>query len=67
MQAGGNNMLDRYAATNYNEFWAVSVETFFEKPFQMKQEMPVLYRGLCQLLRQDPLLPGKLMEQETIA
>ena len=62
MQQGGSNMLDRYAATNYNEFWAVSVETFFEKSLQMKQEMPVLYHALCELLGQDPLLPGKLLE-----
>lgn len=67
MQQGGNNLLDRYAATNYNEFWAVSVETFFEKSFRMKQEMPVLYKALCELLGQDPLLPGKLLEREIIA
>jgi Mlc titration factor MtfA (ptsG expression regulator) len=67
MQQGGQNMLDRYAATNYNEFWAVSVETFFEKSLLMKQEMPRLYNALCELLGQDPLLTGKLLEAREMA
>jgi len=61
MQSGAVNMLNNYAATNYNEFWAVSVETFFEKTAQMKIEMPDLYTSLCSLLNQDPLLPEKLL------
>ncbi|MGV3767364.1 MAG: zinc-dependent peptidase [Chitinophagaceae bacterium] len=55
MQHGEQFLLDPYAATNYNEFWAVSVETFFEKPMQMRSEMPDLYEAMCQLLNQDPL------------
>lgn len=55
MQKGEVNMLDPYAATNYNEFWAVAVETFFEKSFQMRAEMPELYHAMSVLLRQDPL------------
>ncbi|HEY4150997.1 MAG TPA: zinc-dependent peptidase [Chitinophagaceae bacterium] len=62
MQQGGDTILDGYAATNYNEFWAVSVETFFEKSLRMKVQMPELYNALCTLLRQDPLLEGKLQE-----
>ncbi|MFT3933888.1 MAG: zinc-dependent peptidase [Chitinophagaceae bacterium] len=61
MQNGTSNLLNPYAATNYNEFWAVSVETFFEKPLQMKMEMPDLYNSLCSLLNQDPLLPEKVV------
>lgn len=61
MQNGEINLLNNYAATNYNEFWAVAVETFFEKSLQMKIEMPHLYTSLCSLLNQDPLLPGKLL------
>ncbi len=60
MQQGNSTVLDSYAATNYNEFWAVSVETFFEKSLSMKIQMPDLYNALCTLLRQDPLLEGKL-------
>ncbi len=61
MQNGEINLLNNYAATNYNEFWAVAVETFFEKSLQMKIEMPHLYTSLCSLLNQDPLLPGKIL------
>ena len=67
MQQGGTTILDSYAATNYNEFWAVSVETFFEKSLSMKVQMPELYNALCTLLRQDPLLEGKLLQlQEAV-
>jgi MtfA peptidase len=61
MQLGVPTLLNAYAATNYHEFWAVSVETFFEKPLQMKAEMPTLYNSLCSLLNQDPLLPEKIL------
>ncbi len=61
MQNGETNLLNNYAATNYNEFWAVAVETFFEKSLQMKLEMPDLYTSLCSLLNQDPLQPEKIL------
>ena len=61
MQKGNRNVLGDYAATNYNEFWAVSVETFFEKPLHMKLELPALYVSMCNLLNQDPLTPEKLL------
>jgi len=61
MQNGVSNMLNEYAATNYNEFWAVAVETFFESSLQMKIAMPDLYQSLCSLLNQDPLLPEKVL------
>jgi MtfA peptidase len=61
MQNGKTNLLNQYAATNYNEFWAVAVENFFEKSLPMKVEMPELYSALCSLLNQDPLLPGKII------
>jgi hypothetical protein len=55
MQAGNRNLLGEYAAVNYHEFWAVSVETFFENPVCMKQDLPELYQAMVDLLRQDPL------------
>lgn len=61
MQNGKSNMLNNYAATNYNEFWAVAVETFFEKSLQLKLELPDLYDALCRLLNQDPLKPDKIL------
>lgn len=55
MRQGAKNLLDNYAATNYQEFWAVSVETFFENSVRMRHEMPELYSAMCALLRQDPI------------
>ncbi|HMH22739.1 MAG TPA: zinc-dependent peptidase [Puia sp.] len=55
MQAGSRNLLGDYAATNYHEFWAVSVELFFENPVQFRHELPDLYESMTRVLNQDPL------------
>jgi Mlc titration factor MtfA (ptsG expression regulator) len=55
MQEGRKNLLGEYAATNYHEFWAVSVEVFFENPVQFKNELPDLYEAMTHVLNQDPL------------
>ena len=62
MQAGETNLLDPYAATNYQEFWAVCIETFFERSTTFKRQLPELYAALCALLNQDPLTPDKILE-----
>lgn len=54
MQEGERNILGDYAATNYDEFWATSVEVFFEQPHQLKAELPELYEVMCKLLKQFP-------------
>lgn len=56
MQYNSRNVLGAYAATNYHEFWAVSVEVFFENPIRMRHELPELYKAMKSLLRQDPLV-----------
>jgi Mlc titration factor MtfA (ptsG expression regulator) len=53
--------LRNYAFSNLHEFWAVSVEAFFENPKGLKENMRELYEALCRVLNQDPLKPGKLM------
>lgn len=55
MQNGAKTLLGDYAGTNYHEFWAVSVEVFFENPVRMRHEMPQLYVAMSSLLRQDPI------------
>jgi Mlc titration factor MtfA (ptsG expression regulator) len=50
-----------YAFTNMQEFWAVSVEAFFENPAQLKETMPKLYGTLCDILNQDPLTADKIL------
>jgi Mlc titration factor MtfA (ptsG expression regulator) len=53
--------LRSYAFTNMQEFWAVSVEAFFENPAGLKQYMPKLYGTLCDILNQDPLTADKIL------
>jgi MtfA peptidase len=62
MRMGDNHLLDEYATTNFDEFWAVCAETFFENPVSFKEDMPDLYREISELLNQDPLLPEKIID-----
>ena len=49
------SFLRSYAFTDFEEFWAVSVEAFFELPAALKKLLPKIYDALCDLLNQDPL------------
>lgn len=51
----GNNFFRDYAFTNIQEFFAVSVENFFEKPEQFSKDLPKLYLLMKKLMNQDPL------------
>lgn len=62
MQAGEMTMLGSYAATNYQEFWAVCVENFFERPQTFQIQLPELYDAICKLLNQDLLKRGIFLE-----
>jgi Mlc titration factor MtfA (ptsG expression regulator) len=62
MKAGEANLLDAYAATNYQEFWAVCIETFFERSNAFRKQQPELYASLCGLLNQDPLTAEKILQ-----
>ena len=56
--------LRSYAFSNLHEFWAVSVEAFFENPKGLKTNMPELYEALCRVLNQDPMTATKLLKSE---
>lgn len=45
--------LREYAAANLEEFWACSVECFFEAPVEFKNQLPELYTKMVEMLRQD--------------
>ena len=49
-----NILLSEYADKNLMEMFAVSIETFFEKPDMFKKHLPGLFNALVQLLKQDP-------------
>ncbi len=48
------DILDQYGATDPAEFFAVSTETFFEKPIQLKKTHPKLYKELHDYYQVDP-------------
>ncbi len=52
-------ILRSYAKSNEHEFFAVSVEHFFERPQEFKENLPDVYETLAILLNQDPLQIGK--------
>ena len=59
--ANRRSYLRSYAFSNLHEFWAVSVEAFFENPVGLKANMPELYEALCRVLNQDPITKTKLI------
>lgn len=61
MKNGESNLLSAYATTSYPEFWAVCIETFFERSGSFQSELPDLYGALCRLLNQDPLTAAKCL------
>jgi MtfA peptidase len=44
-----------YAFKNFQEFWAESVELFFEKPLALKEQYTELYKSMSDLLNQTPV------------
>ena len=52
---GKRDVIDRYGATNPAEFFAVSTETFFEKPKQLKGNHPELFAELQSYYNVNPL------------
>lgn len=55
VEAGHRTVFDAYGATNHEEFFAVSVEVFMEKPKALNREAPAVYAQLAKLFRLDPL------------
>jgi len=58
MRGGGESIFRKYAATNIMEFFAVSVEAFFEQTDRFAIDQPLLFDSLCILLNQDPRRSG---------
>ncbi len=54
-QSGIPTLLDTYGATDPAEFFAVSVEAFFEQPRALRARHPKLYAELQRYFNQDPL------------
>lgn len=52
--SGEDHLFRPYAAKNEEEFFAIALENFFERPLEFRDDLPHLYRIICGLLRQDP-------------
>ncbi len=54
VRAEGSPVLRPYAGTNPAEFFAVATEVFFNRPIELCEHEPALYRELQAFYRQDP-------------
>jgi len=54
----GKEIFRDYAFRNEMEFFAILSEHFFETPTQLQTDMPVLYKSLSTVLKQNPVLLG---------
>lgn len=59
IKQGLTSIFRPYAATHYQEFFAVLIEVFFEQPKQLQAYHPHLYMVTSRLLRQDPMRPNE--------
>lgn len=55
------SFLRSYAFTDFEEFWAVSVEVFFELPAELKKYLPGIFSTLSEVLNQDPITDRKII------
>ncbi|WP_171122192.1 MULTISPECIES: zinc-dependent peptidase [unclassified Ruegeria] len=55
VEKGRHTAIDPYGAVGHEEFFAVSVEVFFERPRALKSEAPGIYEQLAKLFRLDPV------------
>ncbi|PCJ22026.1 MAG: hypothetical protein COA96_14950 [SAR86 cluster bacterium] len=52
--SGKKNLIDQYGATNPAEFFAVTTETFFERPEEMRKSHKELFQELAKFYGLDP-------------
>jgi Mlc titration factor MtfA (ptsG expression regulator) len=56
IRKGEAHIFRDYAGADDEEFFAIAVENFFERPMDFWGHMPELYRVMCQILNQDPMI-----------
>lgn len=57
--SGQNRFFRESASLNEHEFFAVALESFFERPEDFQKHLPELYDSLVMLLRQNPIVLKK--------
>ena len=64
-ETGMPTLLNTYGATDPVEFFAVSVEAFFEQPRALRARHPKLYAELQSYFNQDPVeYSGEILGEE---
>ncbi|HNX45070.1 MAG TPA: zinc-dependent peptidase [Bacteroidales bacterium] len=63
-ETGNQTFFREYGAENYNEFFAVAIECYFEKPRQLFEYNPLIYNKLKQILKLDLLDPEHIIAKE---
>ena len=58
VQAGHKTVFDAYGAEGPEEFFAVAVELFFERPVALKDKEPAVYEQLAMFFRLEPATWG---------
>jgi len=53
LESEENSIIREYASLNFEEFFAVCIENFFERPLEFKAEFPQLFDEIKELLNQD--------------
>lgn len=56
-KSGKKDFYSGYAETDLQEFWAETVELFFEKPLELCASYPAVYQAMKSLLNQDTMNP----------
>jgi MtfA peptidase len=64
---GKKNLYSDYAVKDLQEFWAESVELFFEKPFELKLMYPDVFDAMKLLLNQNPMQPNNPLLQSNLS
>lgn len=55
IKKGEKTLFRKYAATDKYEFFAIALENFFERPKEVRNYNPNIYKVMCGLLKQDPI------------
>ena len=60
-RSGKTGLYTEYGTSDLQEFWAESIELFFEKSRELKRTYPEIYLSIMTLLNQNPLTQEKVI------
>ena len=63
-KASPSKLFTEYALSSPDEFWASSIEIFFEQPATLHALYPQLYKAIVTVLNQDPMLLSNVQHKQ---